>query len=88
LAEIQATVNEFACDTGWEPPQVEIIAGALVYTQYNFFVCHMMKLIVNRQGRPELDTSQDYDFTDWEAVERFAREFATKVAGKAGSGVR
>lgn len=75
-AERQAMVEKFIRETGWEPRQVETVAGALVYSQYNFFIRHMMKLIVKRHGSTDLDTSRDYDFTDWEAVERFAREFA------------
>jgi menaquinone-dependent protoporphyrinogen oxidase len=80
LADSQAVVDKFVQETGWHPRHVERIAGALVYTQYNLFIRHLMKLIVKRQGRAELDTSQDYDFTDWDGVERFAREFAAGLA--------
>ena len=76
-AEIESEVAKFARETGWQPKQVVPIAGALVYTHYNFFIRHMMKLIVKKHGRTELDTSRDYDFTDWDAVDRFAREFAS-----------
>jgi menaquinone-dependent protoporphyrinogen oxidase len=75
-AEIQHLIDRFVAETGWRPARVESIAGALVYTQYNFFIRHMMKIIVRRGGRTELDTSRDYEFTDWDAVDRFAREFA------------
>lgn len=40
-----------------------------------------MKLIAKRHGRP-IDTSQDYDYTDWDAVEAFAREFAASVEAR------
>lgn len=76
LSEARVAVDKFIRETGWQPDQVELIAGALVYTQYNFFIRHLMKLIVKHEGRTELDTSRDYDFTDWDAVERFAHEFA------------
>ena len=33
-----------------------------------------------RRGGHPTDTSHDYDYTDWEAVERFGREFAALVA--------
>jgi menaquinone-dependent protoporphyrinogen IX oxidase len=49
---------------------------------------HMMKLIQKQQGRTQLDTSQDYDFTDWGAVERFARDFAANIAGGVSGGSR
>jgi menaquinone-dependent protoporphyrinogen oxidase len=79
-AELDAIVDKFARETGWRPKRVEMIAGALVYTQYNFFIRRIMKMIVKQQGRTELDTSRDYDFTDWDAVEAFARDFARSAA--------
>lgn len=78
-AEIQATIDKFARETGWRPPHVEPIAGALVYTHYNFFIRHLMKQIVKRHGGTQLDTSRDYDLTHWDRVESFAREFAAKL---------
>lgn len=79
-AEIQATVEKFARETGWRPPRVEPIGGALVYTHYNFFIRHLMRMIVKRHGGTQLDTSRDYDLTDWARVEEFAREFAGSLA--------
>ncbi len=78
-AEMQATMDKFARESGWQPSRVEPIAGALVYSQYNFFMRHVMKMISKQHGQPT-DTSQDYDFTDWDAVEAFARDFAAGVA--------
>lgn len=78
-AETKAMVDKFVRETGWQPRQVEYIAGALVYTQYNFFIRRIMKHIVKEHGHADLDTSRDYEYTDWEAVEQFAREFAAKV---------
>jgi menaquinone-dependent protoporphyrinogen oxidase len=80
-AESQNVIEKFILETGWRPKQVERIAGALVYTQYNIFVRHLMKLIAKGHGRTELDTSRDFDFTDWDAVDRFARDFAARTAG-------
>jgi menaquinone-dependent protoporphyrinogen oxidase len=87
-AEVQTTLDKFVRETGWRPRRVEPIAGALVYTQYNVFIRHLMKLIVKRHGRAELDASRDYDFTDWEAVERFARDFTASIADDARVGSR
>ena len=81
-AESKAVVEKFIAETGWRPNQIERIAGALVYTQYNVFMRHMMKLIVKSQGRSELDTSRDFDFTDWDAVAQLARDFARNVSAK------
>ena len=79
-AESKAVVDKFIAETGWQPKHIERIAGALVYTQYNVFIRHLIKLIAKSHGRTELDTSRDFDFTDWDAVAQFARDFATSVA--------
>jgi menaquinone-dependent protoporphyrinogen oxidase len=79
--ETQAMVDKFVRETGWQPSRVETIAGALVYSQYNIFVRHLMKLIAKREGGPT-DTSQDYDYTNWDAVEKFARDFAESVEAR------
>ena len=79
-AESHAVIEKFVAETGWRPQRIERIAGALVYTQYNIFVRHLMKLIARSHGRTELDISHDFDFTDWPAVERFAVDFARSVA--------
>ena len=76
--ETRAMVDKFVRETGWQPSRVEAIAGALVYSQYNIFIRQIMKLISRHQRGPT-DTSQDYDYTDWEAVAKFAREFADSL---------
>jgi menaquinone-dependent protoporphyrinogen oxidase len=79
VGETNAMVQKFVRETGWEPMRIQPMAGALVYTQYNFFIRQLMRLIAKNGGRDELDTSRDYDFTDWEAVEAFAQDFAASV---------
>lgn len=81
-ADAEACVERFVREAGWQPPRVELIAGALVYSQYNFFMRHMMRLIVSREGI-DTDTAHDYDYTDWARVEEFAREFGREVAADA-----
>ncbi len=59
---------------GWHPRRVELIAGALKYSQYNPLIRLIMRRIAAKEGG-ETDTSRDYEYTDFAAVERFAREF-------------
>jgi menaquinone-dependent protoporphyrinogen oxidase len=54
-------------------------AGALRYRSYNPFIRFMMRLIAGAAGG-DIDTSRDYEYTDWLAVERFATEFARSAA--------
>ena len=71
-------VEEFLQRTGWQPRSVALFAGALRYTYYNPFIRFMMRLIVGAAGG-ETDTSRDYEYTDWQAVERFAVEFCAQL---------
>jgi menaquinone-dependent protoporphyrinogen oxidase len=49
------------------------VAGALTYSKYNFFIKLIMKTMARRAGGPT-DTSRDYEFTDWAALDRFVLE--------------
>jgi menaquinone-dependent protoporphyrinogen oxidase len=75
----QGYAEKFLHQTGWRPWTVGSFAGGLPYTRYGPFVRLLMKLISRRTGRPT-DTSRDYDLTDWEAVDQFARELAHMFA--------
>ena len=72
-------VRDFVERTGWQPGDTAILAGALLYRKYNPFIRLMMRFIVGRAGG-ETDTSRDYEYTDWDAVERFATRFAAAAA--------
>jgi menaquinone-dependent protoporphyrinogen oxidase len=80
-AETQAVVDRFLDDTGWRAPRTAVFAGCLAWTQYDFFTRQLMKLIVRQHGGKDLDTSRDYDYTDYDAVGRFAEEFAAAIGG-------
>jgi menaquinone-dependent protoporphyrinogen oxidase len=69
-------MNAFLEESGWTPQRSEIVAGALQYLEYDRFTRTLVRLMMKRGGHPT-DTSQDYDYTDWDAVERLGREFAS-----------
>jgi menaquinone-dependent protoporphyrinogen oxidase len=71
-------VEVFLRETAWHPRLTMSVAGAVPYTRYGPFTRLMMKFISARTGRPT-DTSRDWEFTDWDAVERFATEFAGQL---------
>jgi menaquinone-dependent protoporphyrinogen oxidase len=77
-AATQRCIDEFCTQTGWTPDRAEPIAGALQYREYDLFTRQLMRLLMKRMGHPT-DASHDYDYTDWEAVERFGHELATMV---------
>jgi menaquinone-dependent protoporphyrinogen oxidase len=72
-------VDEFVEATGWTPGRAITFAGALQYREYDFATRLVIRLMMRKGGHPT-DTSRDHDFTDWAAVERFAREFAATLA--------
>src|SRR5262245_50123871 len=65
MAEVEAIPRRFVESTGWRPSTMKHVAGALLYTRYNFFKRWIMKRIVARAGG-DTDTSKDYDYTDWQ----------------------
>jgi menaquinone-dependent protoporphyrinogen oxidase len=74
-AQSREYVEKFTDETGWHPDMVGIFAGALRYTQYGFVKRHIMKKISKDKGSADLDTSRDYEYTDWNDVRHFAEEF-------------
>jgi len=75
-AQTLEIVARFVTRTGWHPRRVELVAGALPWSKYGFLVRLVMKRIVRKEGG-DTDTSRDYEYTDWPAVDAFAREFVT-----------
>lgn len=66
-------VDAFLEKTGWRPELVARFAGAVRYTRYNALLRFVIRRIEARTGR-STDASRDHEYTDWEAVEDFARE--------------
>jgi len=74
-AATQHCIDEFYDDTGWAPTRAERIAGCLQYREYDVFTRQLMRLLMKRMGHPT-DASHDYDYTDWDALDRLGRELA------------
>jgi menaquinone-dependent protoporphyrinogen oxidase len=72
-------IDDFADETGWTPRETTTFAGALQYLEYDFLTRTLIRLMMRHQGRPT-DTSRDFDFTDWDAVDRFGHRFAATIA--------
>ena len=78
-AEAARYLEDFAKRTGFAPGHAEAFAGALLFTKYNFIKRAMMKSIAEKEGETDVDTSRDYVFTDWDAVDTFARAFLARL---------
>ena len=79
LEEAQRCVDKFKAQVGWEPHDTRIFAGALPYRRYGMVLRLVMRFIVGRAGG-DTDTSRDYEYTDWGAVEGFAGAFSRRLA--------
>jgi menaquinone-dependent protoporphyrinogen oxidase len=76
---LSGTRHAFYAATGWHPTLVAVVAGALPYTRYSPLTRWMMRRIVAK-AKGDTDTSRDYEYTDWDALRRFASAFALRVA--------
>jgi menaquinone-dependent protoporphyrinogen oxidase len=74
-------LDDLLDDTGWQPTLSECFAGAILYSHYGVFERTLIRLIMRQKGHG--DVKWDQEFTDWEAVDRFARDFASAVGKQA-----
>ena len=84
-ANVNAVTDAFLRETGWKPMRVQPVAGALLYRQYGAIVRLVMRFIARKVGATT-DTSRDHEYTDWQALDRLADEFASLVAKEESAG--
>lgn len=75
----QRYVEKFLRQVGWQPAQRAAFGGAAQYSKYGTFKRALMIVFIGLAGG-DTDTSRDYDYTDWAAVDRYAEEFAAALA--------
>jgi menaquinone-dependent protoporphyrinogen oxidase len=74
-AATRGYLDDFVERTGWTPGDSATFAGAVQYREYDVATRTLMRLLMRRMHHPT-DTSQDYDYTDWDAVDRWAHDLA------------
>ena len=77
-AAAQRYLDKFLRKTGWQPQLTASFAGALKYSLYGPIKRRVM-IVFMTLGGGETDTSQDYEYTDWNAVERFAHAYVQSL---------
>lgn len=82
---VEACVARFEQETAWTPVAIHHAAGAIRYSQYDFFKRLALLHIAAKRGQRTV-TSHDYDLTDYDALARFVLEFAGLATPAAGSG--
>ncbi len=78
-AAAQRYIDKFQRKTGWQPQLIASFAGAVKYSVYGPIKRRVMIVFVGLGGG-ETVTSRDYEYTDWGAVERFAQDYAQRLA--------
>lgn len=73
-AQLARVRQRFFETSGWQPLETKVVAGALPYTKYTWLTRRMMVNIV-RKASGDTDTSRDYEYTDWDDLQRFVRDF-------------
>lgn len=77
--EIARIMSRFLARCGWHPAITKLVAGAVPYTRYGWLKRQMMKRIVAKAGG-DTDTTRDFEYTDWNDLRDFARDFAELAA--------
>ena len=77
-AAAQRYLDKFLRQTGWQPQLTASCAGALKYSLYGPIKRRVMIVFVGLGGG-NTDTTQAYEYTDGDAVERFPDAYAQRL---------
>lgn len=72
---LETTLARFRKETGWTPARTVHVAGAIRFSEYDFFRTWAMRWIAAERGH-RLEGSQDVEFTDWAQLGRDLDAFA------------
>lgn len=75
--EANPYMRAFRRKTNWVPGEVAVFAGQIDYPKYGFLDRQMIRLIMWLTHGPT-DPAACTEFTDWQAVDRFAQRVARK----------
>nr|WP_086941181.1 menaquinone-dependent protoporphyrinogen IX dehydrogenase [Thaumasiovibrio occultus] len=78
LPENSAYIRKFLKCSPWQPQEIAIFAGALLYPRYRWFDKVMIRFIMKITGG-ETDTSKEVEYTDWEKVRIFGEKVREKL---------
>lgn len=69
--ETNVYVRKFLQRIHWQPMNVAVFAGALLYPRYTWFDRIMIQFIMRLTGG-ETDLTKEIEYTDWQKVSQFA----------------
>ncbi len=77
-AQARNNLQYFLDETGLKPALAKTVAGALLYTKYDWFKRTMMRMIARQMGK-DVDDTRDREYTDWDDLRRFVDEFVAQA---------
>ena len=77
-AEVDELCQRMLREAGWAPKMTLHAAGAIRFSEYDFFKRWVVRLLA-RQMRREADPHADHEYTDWKSVGRFAETFLASL---------
>lgn len=80
-SDIKQLATDFLFDCGLKTVHIFHIAGALKYTQYDYFKRLVMRMIAKKEGG-NTDTSKDHEYTDWSQVKQQTLDFVAQINPK------
>ncbi|HET7460334.1 MAG TPA: flavodoxin domain-containing protein [Longimicrobium sp.] len=84
--EAREVADELLAETRWQPQMVRLVAGALLYSKYDWMKRMLMQMIARHDGR-DTDTSRDWEYTDWERLRGDVEQFLALVPAASPSDV-
>ena len=82
-AEAARCADAFVTATGLKPYGVKLVAGALKFTQFDFFKRALLRYLIDPAGMDAASTP-DAEYTDWNDLGRFVDDYlaATQAGGR------
>lgn len=81
-AGLDAAVKRFAEKIGWSPGRTEHIAGALKFSEYDFFRYWAMRWIASHRDEA-VKGGEDVEYTDWNALRGLLDEWIASLESAA-----
>ncbi len=82
-----ACADRFLTAAEWKPTVTHLVAGAIRYSQYDFFKSWILRMIASTKGA-STNTSRDHEFTDWNDLEAFVDAILAQVAEHIGMTIK
>lgn len=82
---LERCLTRFLHETGWQPRQIEHVAGAFRFTEYDFFRAWAMRHIAQAKGET-VDPHGNKEYTDWYALGVTLDHWLRALAGDGANG--